>query len=200
VVDGRDVGYLESALTAEEYQTIKEQSVSRVNVPQMHVNLEELFPSRSFSPPMLYRMRDKFLKDKYSADGHDLNLTDLFTKAETIKNLGGRFVVVPSSTDFSIETIHCQTQLMGEYARIYGGFKMADGTHMITRSDETRYFTAYVYSYDPVSGCVSRDIRDGLIHDVHVNGSACIVFIDDRITCYSILRNKAKVNALHISN
>ncbi len=29
-------------------------------------------------------------------------------------------------------------------------------------------------------GCVSRDIRDGLIHDVHVNGSACIVIIDDR--------------------
>ena len=56
MVDGRDVVYLE-ALTAEEYQTIKEQSVSRVNVPQMHVNLEELFPSRSFSPPMLYRAK-----------------------------------------------------------------------------------------------------------------------------------------------
>ena len=125
-------------MTAEEYQTIKEQSVSRVNVPQMRVNLEELFPSRSFSPPMLYRMRDKFLKDKYGADGH--NLTDLFTKAETIKQLGGRFVVVPSSTDFSIETIHCQTKLMGEYARIYGDFKMADGTHKITQYDMTFVF------------------------------------------------------------
>ena len=138
MVDGRDVVYLESALTAEEYQTIKEQSVSRVTVPQMHVNLEELFPSRSFSPPMLYRMRDKFLKDKYGADGH--NLTDLFTKAETIKHLGGHFVVVPSSTDFSIETIHCQTKLMGEYARIYGDFKMADGTHKITQYDMTFVF------------------------------------------------------------
>ena len=48
------------------------------------------------------------------------------------------------------------------------------------RSDGTRYFTTYVYSYDTVSDCVSRDIRDGLIHDVHVNGSACIVFFDDR--------------------
>ena len=38
----------------------------------------------------------------------------------------------------------------------------------------------YVYSYDPVSCCVSRDIRDGFIHDVHPSGSACIVFIDDR--------------------
>jgi len=83
-------------------------------------------------------MRDKFLKDKYGADGH--NLTDLFTKAETMKHLGGRFVVVPSNTDFSIETIHCQTKLMGEYARIYGDFKMADGTHKITQYDITFVF------------------------------------------------------------
>ena len=48
------------------------------------------------------------------------------------------------------------------------------------RSDGTRYFTTLVYSYDPVSCCVSRDIRDGFIHDVHPSGSACIVFIDDR--------------------
>ena len=48
------------------------------------------------------------------------------------------------------------------------------------RSDGTGYFTTYVYSYDPVSCCVSRDIRDGFIHDVHPSGSACIVFIDDR--------------------
>jgi hypothetical protein len=107
VVDDRAVVYLESALTAEEYQTIKEQSVSRVHAPQMHVNLEELFQSRIFSLAMLYQMRDKILKAKYGADGH--NLMDLFTKAETIKHLGGHFVVVPSSTDFSIETIHCQT-------------------------------------------------------------------------------------------
>ena len=46
--------------------------------------------------------------------------------------------------------------------------------------DGTRYFTTYVYSYDPVSCCVSRDIRDGFIHDVRPSGSACIVFIDDR--------------------
>jgi hypothetical protein len=119
LVDGRAVVHLD-ALTAEEYQTIKEQSVTYVHVPQMCVNLEDLFPSRSFTSSMLYRMRDKFLKAKYGADGH--NLADLFMKAETIKHLGGRFVAVPSSTDFSIKTIHCQTKLMGEYARIYGDF------------------------------------------------------------------------------
>jgi hypothetical protein len=61
-------------------------------------------------------------------------------KAETVKRLGGRFVVVPSISDFSIETIHCQTKLMGAYARIYGDFKMADGTHKITQYDMTFVF------------------------------------------------------------
>jgi hypothetical protein len=51
-------------------------------------------------------------------------------KAETAKRLGGCFVVVPSISDFSIETIQCQTKLMGEYARICGDFKMADGTYI----------------------------------------------------------------------
>ncbi len=72
VVDGRAVVKIEGALTAEEYQTIKEQSLSRVHVPQMHVNLDDLFPSCSFSCSMLYQMRDKFLKAKYGADGHNL--------------------------------------------------------------------------------------------------------------------------------
>jgi hypothetical protein len=74
-------------------------------------------------------MRDKFLKDKYGPDGN--NITDLFMKGERIRRLGGVFLVVPSSTDCSIETIHSQTKLMREYARVYSvdGFRMADGTH-----------------------------------------------------------------------
>ncbi len=128
VVHGREVVKIEGALTAEEYQTIKKQSLSRVHIPQMHVNLDDLFPSHSFSCSMLYQMRDKFLKAKYGADGH--NLAELFMKAETAKRLGGCFVVVPSISDFSIETIQCQTKLMGEYARICGDFKMADGTYI----------------------------------------------------------------------
>jgi hypothetical protein len=47
-------------------------------------------------------------------------------------------------------------------------------------SDGTGYFTTYVYSYDPLTACVSREIRDGFIHDVHPSGGACIVFIDTR--------------------
>ena len=40
-------------------------------------------------------------------------------KGDRIRHLGGKFIVVPSVIDFSIETIHCQTKLMGEYARVY---------------------------------------------------------------------------------
>ncbi len=85
-------------------------------------------------------MRLRFLNKKYGADGH--NPQDLFMKGDKIWRLGGRFLVVPSSTDFSIETIHCQTKLMGEYARVYGedGFMMADGTHKITKFDMTFVF------------------------------------------------------------
>jgi len=85
-------------------------------------------------------MRLRFLKEKYGADGH--NLQDLFMKGDRIRHLGGKFKVVPSDADFSIETIHCQTKLMGEYARVYGedGFKMADGTHKITKYDMTFVF------------------------------------------------------------
>ena len=140
VVDGCVIVNLEKSLTHEEFLSIKEQSCCCVQVPQMHVNLEEYFPHHSFSSTMLYWMRDKFLKEKYGADGH--NLPDLFMKGERIQCLGGSFVVVPSSTDFSIETIHCQTKLMGEYARVYGadGFKMADRTHKITKYDLTFVF------------------------------------------------------------
>jgi hypothetical protein len=48
------------------------------------------------------------------------------------------------------------------------------------RIDGTRYFTTYVYCYDPESCCVSREILDGFNHDIHPSGNACIVFIDDR--------------------
>jgi hypothetical protein len=63
-------------------------------------------------------------------------------KGDRIWRLGGKFLVVPSSLDFSIETIPCQSKLMGEYATVYGedGLKMADGTHKITKYDMTFVF------------------------------------------------------------
>jgi hypothetical protein len=106
----------------------------------MHVNLEEYFPDQSFSSSMLYQMKLQFLTEKYGAK--DRNLQDLSMKGDRIKHLGGKFLVALSSTDFSIETIHCQTKLMGEYAKVYGedDFKMADGTHKIAKYNTTIVF------------------------------------------------------------
>jgi len=85
-------------------------------------------------------MKLRFMKEKYGADGH--NLQDLFMKGDRIRHLGGKFIVVPSVINFSIETIHCQTKLMGDYTRVYGedGFKMAARTHKITKYDMTFVF------------------------------------------------------------
>jgi hypothetical protein len=72
MVDGRTIVNMESSLSPEEFNSIKEQSRCRVNIPQMRVSLEEYFPDRSFSSSMLHRMRLRFLKEKYGADGHNL--------------------------------------------------------------------------------------------------------------------------------
>ena len=82
VVDGCIIVSLENLLTHEEFQSIEEQSLSHVQIPQMRVNLEESFPHCSFSAQMLHRMRHRFLKNKYGADGY--NITDLFMKGERI--------------------------------------------------------------------------------------------------------------------
>ena len=140
MVDGRTIVNMEISLSPDEFNSIKEQVLCRVHIPQMRVNLEECFPDRSFSSSMLHRMKLRFIEEKYGVDGH--NLHDLFMKGDRIRHLGGKFIVVPSVTDFGIDTIHCQTKLMGEYARVYGedGFKMADGTHKITKYDMTFVF------------------------------------------------------------
>jgi hypothetical protein len=132
-VDGRAIVNMEYSLTPEEIHSITDQSCCCVQVPQMRVNLEEYFPDCSFTSPMLYWTRDKFLKD-----GHQ----DLFVKGKRIQSLGGSFLVVPLSIDFRIKIIHCQTKLMGEYPRVFGknSFKMAYGTHMITKYDMTFVF------------------------------------------------------------
>jgi len=63
-------------------------------------------------------------------------------KGKRIQSLGGSFLVVPLSIDFRIKIIHCQTKLMGEYPRVFGknSFKMAYGTHKITKYDMTFVF------------------------------------------------------------
>jgi len=82
VVDGRTIVNMESSLSPEEFNSIKEQVACRVHIPQMRVNLEECFPDQSFSSSMLHRLKLRFMKDKYGADGH--NLHDLFMKGNRI--------------------------------------------------------------------------------------------------------------------
>jgi hypothetical protein len=64
----------------------------------------------------------------------------VFMKGDRIRHLGGKFIVIPSVTDFSIETIFIVRPR--EYVRVYGedGFRMADGTHKITKYDMTFVF------------------------------------------------------------
>jgi hypothetical protein len=57
VIDWRAIVNLESSLSPEEFNSIKEQSRCRVHILQMHMNLEKCFPDQSFSPTMLYQMR-----------------------------------------------------------------------------------------------------------------------------------------------
>jgi hypothetical protein len=82
VINGRALVNLESSLSPEEFNSIKEQSQCRVHIPQMRVNLEECFPDQSFSPTMLYQMRLRFLNEKYGVDGHSPQ--DSFMKGDKI--------------------------------------------------------------------------------------------------------------------
>jgi hypothetical protein len=140
VLDGVEHVNYEHFLTYEETTMIRDQSIARVSMPQLKINLEEMFPHRTYDKPLLYRMRKKFFDAKYGSDGH--NIQDLFVKGDMIKVLGGKFVVQPSSDSFCFKSIHCQTKLMGEYADVFGrdGFRMADGTHKITQHDWTFIF------------------------------------------------------------
>jgi hypothetical protein len=87
VVDGKTIVNMESSLSPEEFNSIKEQVTCQVHIPQMRVNLEEYFPDRSFSSSMLHRMKLQFMNKKHGVDGH--NLHDLFMKGTESNILGG---------------------------------------------------------------------------------------------------------------
>ena len=69
VVDGRTIVNMESSLSPEDFNSIKEQSRCRVHIPQMRVNLEEYFPDQSFSPSMLHRMRLRYRQSSLQQNG-----------------------------------------------------------------------------------------------------------------------------------
>ncbi len=135
VIGGRaEVNHVE-LLTPEEQEYIKEQSVTRVDVPTMQVNLENRFVGRAFTPRLLYYLRDLHLDSKYGKDR--MQLSEVFLKGEQMRRDGGVFVAVPSPEDFGIDAIHFQTRLQGSYADIYHVFKMLDGTFNLSQHDTT---------------------------------------------------------------
>ena len=135
--DGRTEVNIIGELTDAEERFIKEQTLSRTNVPNLQVSMEREFPNRSYDYELLRRVQDKFLDEKYGPDRNQLH--DLFRKGDAIQQHGGIFLVDPCHDDFGIESIHFQPSLMRKYANLYAvnQFKMADGTHHLTRHNST---------------------------------------------------------------
>ena len=119
----------------------------RTDIPTMSVHLEDRFQGRCFTHDLLHRLKKQHLAAKFGPGGHDL--TDLFKKGELIRQLGGSFVVIPSKTDLGVKSIHCQKKLMAQYARLYGDFKMADGTHKLSQYE-------YVFVFFMVIDCLLK--------------------------------------------
>jgi hypothetical protein len=78
---------MENSFTSKEFMGIKAQSCSCVKVPQTRENLGKYFPDCSFSSCMLYKVRERFLEDKFGADGHSLQ--GLFVKGDRIWHIRG---------------------------------------------------------------------------------------------------------------
>ena len=130
VLDGKVLVNLENDLTTAEGYLIKQLSCARVNVPQMSTVLERMFTGSAFTPQLLRR---NTLDQTFGKDRH--NLPGLFEKCESVRRNGGLFIVEPSTEDFGIKSIHCQSKLMGEYASKFGDVRMADGTFQVSQYD-----------------------------------------------------------------
>ena len=146
-MDGREQVVFKDFLTHDEAQYIKELSLTKTDIPTMSVHLEDRFQGRCFTHDLLHRLKKQHLAAKFGPGGHDL--TDLFKKGELIRQLGGSFVVIPSKTDLGVKSIHCQKKLMAQYARLYGDFKMADGTHKLSQYE-------YVFVFFMVIDCLLK--------------------------------------------
>jgi len=165
--DGRTEVAYELDLTTRERSYINDLILCRIDVPTIALNLEREFPSRSFTYQLLFRLRKNVLDQKYGKDRSQLTTT--FLKGDTIRQSGGIFDVQPTSDDFGIGAIHCQTALMGKYATIYGenGLKMADGTFKMCNND-------FVFIFWMVVDCLHRSKFAGY--------TSCFTENSDRIT------------------
>ena len=133
VLDGKVLVNLENDLTTAEGYLIKQISCARVSVPQISTVLERMFKWRAFIRVLLCRLQKNTLDQTFGKDRH--NLPGLFEKCESVRRNGGLFIVEPSTEDFGIKSIHCQSKLMGEYATKFGDVRMADGTFQVSQYD-----------------------------------------------------------------
>ena len=102
--------------------------LSKINVPNMHVNLERSFKKRCYHDKMIQRVRKKILDEFYGKDRAQLNL--LFVNGDTIRRLGGLCKVEPSK-DVGLVALHIQTSSMKKCDRTYPLFRQGDGTHSL---------------------------------------------------------------------
>jgi hypothetical protein len=128
IIDGRVKIRYQRDLTEPESVVIEQLSTCKITVPMICVNMERIFPGRSFDPVLITNMRKNYLDRIYGADRH--NLPALAEMSEEWIREGGVFSIVPSA-DGGILSIHAQHVMWKDYAMRYGpdGPKMVDGSH-----------------------------------------------------------------------
>jgi len=126
--DRKQVKY-ENELTNDEWSFLRIQVLSKISVPNMHVNLEGTFKNRCYNDFLSQRVRKKILDEFYGRDRAQLNL--LFMNGDTIRRLGGLFEAEPSK-DFGLAALHIQTSSMKKYDRMYPLFRQGNGSHSLS--------------------------------------------------------------------
>ena len=126
--DREQVKY-ESDLTNDKWSYIRIQVLSKINVPNMHNNLERSFKKRCYHYKFIQRVCKKILDEFCGKDRAQLNL--LFMNGDTTRRLGGLFEIEPSK-DFGLAALHIQTFSIKKYDRMYPLFSQGDGIHSLS--------------------------------------------------------------------
>ena len=137
---GRTNVIYEQHRSSKEKNFIEEQSLSRIGIPQMQVNLEREYPFHSFNYKLICCLQNKVLDDRFGFDRTQLHA--LVKKGDDVKRHGGMFGIDPSPDNFGIDAIHFQLRLFCAHANTYGtnDFKMADGTHHLSHRNSIAAF------------------------------------------------------------
>jgi hypothetical protein len=124
IADGRFKIKNQRDLTKPESIVIEQLPTCKLTVPMICVNMERIFPGRSFDPVLITNMRNSHLDKIYGADRH--NLPALAEMSEEWVREGGVFSIVPSE-DGGILSIHVQNVMWKDYAMRYGPYWTQNG-------------------------------------------------------------------------